>query len=301
LFNYSESLSRRDLPTQLWLIENSVTRNDVPGALIHYDRAMRASEEARTILIPIMVQASADPAIAAAIATLVRNRPLWWAGFVDGAVAQGALPADSLARILQIVRLRADVTGEHDFLVVGIERLARADRLDAAYAIYRQATGSALPLRNTLRDGGFEVEGGLPPFDWILNDEAGLRAVREPGGNGSGNMVLRLMADDGRFGEFARQRVALEPGRYLLTMEAGDVVGDTAAHPLVTLTCVSEAQTAVASLRLPSAPAQGAAVRAGFSIPAAGCASQWLSVSTGAGIDGQALAPWIDSLAIRRE
>ena len=43
LFHFASSLSRRDVPTQLWLIEDAVRKNDIPGALSHYDAALRSS------------------------------------------------------------------------------------------------------------------------------------------------------------------------------------------------------------------------------------------------------------------
>ncbi|MFV3464693.1 hypothetical protein ACNJFH_21305, partial [Mycobacterium tuberculosis] len=53
LLAYSERLSRRDLPTQLALIETKVQANDVVGALVHYDRALRTSKTSEAILVPV--------------------------------------------------------------------------------------------------------------------------------------------------------------------------------------------------------------------------------------------------------
>ncbi|MFV3517295.1 hypothetical protein ACNJD8_22045, partial [Mycobacterium tuberculosis] len=40
IFAYANQLSRRDLRTQLWAIEDAVSRNDIPGVLNNYDIAL---------------------------------------------------------------------------------------------------------------------------------------------------------------------------------------------------------------------------------------------------------------------
>jgi hypothetical protein len=62
LIKYAETLSRRDVPTQMWLIEDRVAANDIPAVLLHYHRAMQTSREARSLLSPILAQAANNPA-----------------------------------------------------------------------------------------------------------------------------------------------------------------------------------------------------------------------------------------------
>src|SRR5690606_28285593 len=47
LFSYAHQLSRRELRTQIWGIEEAVGRGDIAGALEQYDRALRTSHRAR--------------------------------------------------------------------------------------------------------------------------------------------------------------------------------------------------------------------------------------------------------------
>jgi len=67
LIRFAERLSRRDLPTQLWLIEANVARNDIEGALAHYNIALRTSQAAADVLFPILVQAILSTAFAEGI------------------------------------------------------------------------------------------------------------------------------------------------------------------------------------------------------------------------------------------
>src|SRR6218665_4028830 len=77
LFDYSEKLTRRDVTTQLWMIEERARQNDVPGALRHYDRALRTSPDRWQTLIPVLVKAASDPAIEGELAPLLQKRPPW--------------------------------------------------------------------------------------------------------------------------------------------------------------------------------------------------------------------------------
>ena len=59
LFAYAQALSRRELQTQLWAIEDAVSRDDITGALRQYDIALRTSRKAPDLLFPVL--ASANP------------------------------------------------------------------------------------------------------------------------------------------------------------------------------------------------------------------------------------------------
>lgn len=66
LFGYAEALSRRDLQTQVWAIENSVAQGDVAAALHHYDIALRTSPDAQAVLFPILASAISTQPVRAA-------------------------------------------------------------------------------------------------------------------------------------------------------------------------------------------------------------------------------------------
>ena len=58
-FHTSERISRRDVPTQLWLIEEAVARNNIPAVLHHYDVALRTSRASHPLLLLILIAATA--------------------------------------------------------------------------------------------------------------------------------------------------------------------------------------------------------------------------------------------------
>lgn len=83
LFLHSERLSRRNLITQLWAIEDAVARDDVAGALRHYDIALRTAPRMAEVLFPVLKSASTDPAIRTGLIRTLSGKPLWAGDFID--------------------------------------------------------------------------------------------------------------------------------------------------------------------------------------------------------------------------
>lgn len=97
--NLSERTSRRDLGVQLWLIEAAVQRNDVRGALRHYDRALRVKLAAYPVLFQVLLAALSDPEIRAAMVPYVAQDPRWIISFLLESAGSDPTAADT-ARLL---------------------------------------------------------------------------------------------------------------------------------------------------------------------------------------------------------
>lgn len=297
LFDYSESLTRRDLPTQLWQIESAVRRNDIPGALLHYDRALRTSSEAPPMLFPILRRAAADPAIGAPLARMVNARPPWWMWFAYSMLEDAQTSPEAFYQIFGRLRLNMRESAERQLLTGAIGRLIAARRYQMAHSIYRAHAGVAGDAGGLLRDGSFERDLRLPPFDWHFTDEADLSAVRERGGAGQGDFVLRLYASGGRDGEAVRQLLLLPAGSYGISLKLGSSQGEELYRPMLTLRCATD-EAQLASFRLPAAPDAGLRWQGRLSVPR-GCPAQWLGVTIRSNIDSETAAPWIDSIDLR--
>lgn len=297
LFDYSESLSRRDLPTQLWQIEYAVGRNDIGGALVHYDRALRTSSEAPQLLFPILRRAAADPAIGMPLARMVNARPPWWMWFAYSMLEDAQTSPEAFFHIFGRLRLDIRESGERELLTGAIGRLLAVRRYRMAYGIYRSHAGVAGDGGRLLRDGGFERELRVPPFDWYFTDEADLSAVRERVGAGQGDFALRLYASGGRDGEAVRQLLLLPAGAYAISLKLGSSQGEEPYRPLLTLRCATD-EAPLASFRLPAAPDSGRQWQGRLSVPQ-GCPAQWLGITIRSNIDAETSPPWIDAVDLR--
>ena len=299
LFAASERLSRRDLSAQLWLIENAVGHGDIAGALIHYDRALRASDRAAPLLIPILADATAEPLVAAELARLLATRPPWWSTFFERLVATSKSPA-SLAAITNVLKLDTNDVGERQLLVSAMVRLMQTGAYDQAHALYLRAKGAEAGGKR-VRNGEFDETGLLPPFDWSFANESGLAGAVEPRPGEESNVALHLLVDGSGSGEIARQLLMLDPGRYRLFVVAGNVAGPVTSRPAFEVVCASSPPRAIepvlATMVLPEAPSAGRRATASFTVPA-DCPAQLLHLRVNNATEAADDAAWVDSIVV---
>ena len=302
IMTYAQSLSRRDVPTQLWLLEDQVAQDNIPGALLHYDRALRVSEDARALLLPVLVQASAAPGIAPPLARLVEQRPPWWYVFAVHLTGQSR-DAPTLAFLVDRLRLDANDERERNLILRAIQRLIDLGAFDRAYALYRKSRGLTARSSMAVANGDFESnDPGLPPFDWHLAGEGGFGAFREPRDGAQGRSALTLSAESGRSGEVARQLLILPPGRYRLSALVGEVGGDPLSAPQVAVLCAVPHGVDLMRAVLPQSQGRRVAFQQVFTVPPSGCPGQWLSLNVRADLSGSRgpAQPWVDSLSVSR-
>ena len=291
---YAERLSRRDLATQMALIELAVARGDVTGALVHYDRALSTSARAPDILFPVLVPAVNNPAVVEPMARLLARRPDWWYSFTLQLVQQGAAPPN-LYRLLAAERLRVDIPVERDVAIAGMKQLAAAQRVDLAAALYeRLVPGQRAGAR--LNNGGFAPVAPIPPFDWDLVAGGNVSASMEtlPGRG----RVLYLNSPDANDGQVAQQLLRLTPGRYALDWLYG---GGAPEGLRARLSVVCLAGQPVIAERVDAGLAEGRARPLGLRFVVPGdCPAQWLRIDVRAGVDPSATSPWIARMTLVR-
>ena len=268
LFRASERLSRRDLQTQLWLIEKAVARNDIGGALRHYDIALRTSALAPVILHPILIGALGDPNLVRPLAGVLGKKPNWRFRFLTEAVGSSA-PTGALVTLGRELR-RAGAPLEPEIERLLELRLLNEKRFEALAEMYR-ARGGVMAGRR-LNDPSFTETRDLFPFGWVFAETADLSAQREPGPAGGG---LAFEARAGAAGEVARQVLMLPVGRYRLSWTA-TLAGGSEAQPRWALYCLEGSNR---ELVRPIPSGSGATRSVSFAVPAADCAAQAVTLS----------------------
>lgn len=178
IFKYADRLSRRDLRTRLWGIEDAVRRNDIPEALRNYDIALRTSRFAPALLYPVLNTAIADEDVADAMVAVLSRRPPWGDNFLNQA-ALGKNPAAAAALLRKAHRARVAVPASAD--TIAIDGLAHQQRYDLAWAHYAEVTGAH---RERSRDPRFTANQTLTSvFDWKpVLDDTRVTATLRPGG-----------------------------------------------------------------------------------------------------------------------
>lgn len=231
LFEYSERLSRRDLRTELWSIEDAVGRGDIAGALHHYDVALRTKPKASAVLYPVLIRALEDPPIRTALVDMLAARPLWGDNFITFAAGSSVDPNAVVAFLRQLrakgVAVPMNVNG------MAVDQLIVSGQFHEAWEYYAGLHPGA--SKNESRDAKFAGGNGSGSlFDWrTFNDSAKTTWIGQTGDGGSFDFsVLPETA-----GPLLQQLELLSPGRYVLDGQSTGLSQAAGSGPYWVLRC----------------------------------------------------------------
>lgn len=265
LLDSALALSRRDIGTQLMEIEFKVARNNVAGALAHYDQALRVKPSVGEALYPVLLSAATDPELLPAIRRVVASNPPWLPRLAAWVVDNPDRMAD-FSLLIPAIPLRSDALSP-DFGAMIVEGLANQNRLPQAYVSY-------LAYRQALNLQPQNDRGTYRPFDWAPLDsfEYGSEAV----GNG-----YEIYANQNALGDVMRRLVRLDPGRYRFGFALQPIEGTNATiTPQVTCPVAGGARTPLPT----KVSASKSALQAEFVVPP-NCRFQWLQIQVRAGAE----------------
>ncbi|WEK44376.1 MAG: hypothetical protein P0Y64_06105 [Candidatus Sphingomonas colombiensis] len=278
VFAYAQMLSRRDLRTQLWAIEDTVSRGDVAEALRQYDITLRTSTYGSDLLFPVMVNAIADPAIRNALIHTLAARPAWTQSFIEYA-ANGADPRTVSTLFAGLRRVGVPISGNARAVLVNA--LLKDNFYDEAWAYYASIRPGA--DRRMSRDPHFTATLDTPsPLDWVAINDAGISAVIQGG-------VFDFSAPASVGGPMLRQMQLLPVGNYVLRGRSQNLDQPPGSRPYWTLTCQDGRE--LGHVEIPNSAQGGGNFTGRFSV-LAGCAVQYLmlvarSSDAVAGVSGQ--------------
>ncbi|MBD58880.1 MAG: hypothetical protein CL808_01990 [Citromicrobium sp.] len=233
----ADRLSRRDLGTQLFLIEDSVRRNDVAEALEHYDTAMRVSDSIRPTLYPILTEAMREPAIRKRFLPYMDASTPWLEPFLRYAISNSSEPASIVALAVEaggfpegpqfatrVPELLSVVVGQEDY--------------DTARRLY-EVVGGGDPA--TLRDVRFTeatTETSLAPFTWQPFQMGDVDSLFIAGADSRLELEARMSA--GVSAGIMRRLLALPPGTYAMAFPMQSEGHDPADTAQMQIACVSQ-------------------------------------------------------------
>lgn len=270
LLAYAQQLSRRDLPTQLWAIEDAVARNDPAGALRHYDIALRTSKQAPEILFPILASAIANSNVRNALIAFLRSKPQWAAAFIGYVAGSDADPAAVSQLFLDLQRNGLSISS--DATAVIINRLIAANAIDAAWTHYALVRG--VTNRQTARDPQFRAHFSIPAvFDWNpVNDDAIITSIDSGDAQDGG---FHFAVSSGSGGMVLQQLQQLPIGRYRIEGQSVDIDQPDASLPYWSLTCESGRE--IGRVIVPKSSQAGGRFAGTFDVPL-GCPVQRLAL-----------------------
>lgn len=231
LLAYAQMLSRRNVQTQLWSIEDAVGRGDVPGALRWYDIALRTKPELSEVLYPVLAQASRDPTIRAALVRTLAGKPPWSDNYIGFAAGQKDDPQSTAALFAGLRARGVAVPPAAQASVVGV--LLDGGNVGEAWRYYAAIHPGAARTRS--RDPRFTALLETPsPFDWVpINDgnvSTSIQRTRDGG-------AFEFSAPASIGGAVLQQVQLLPAGTYRLSGHSDGIAQEARALPYWTLTC----------------------------------------------------------------
>lgn len=284
LFAYSQILSRHDLRTQSWAIQDAGARGSVPDTLRHYDTILRTSQDATTVLYPALASAISDPKIRAALVKTLSHQPSWTQGFIGYVGANSPDPEATASFFLALQRAQVQVADSAAAAVVNA--LISKQQFNRAWSYYASTRKGA--DRRTSRDPKFAANIDTPtPFDWTPSNDDSISATIQRSGRGG---VFTFAAPASIGGEVLQQVEMLAPGDYVLEGRSEDVEQPTESmQPYWSLVCQGARELGRSSLS--NSTAGNGHFSARFTVPV-GCPVQILALnarpsSNVSGVSGQ--------------
>ncbi len=205
----SDSLSKRNLLTRLWLIEDAAKREELPAMLRNIDIALRVSATAQNQMFPFLARALAEPAMVDDFAAVLRREPPWTEPFLYTAITSG-YGTKNLAKIYLALDKKYDHQGQ-DLSALIMEQLVAQKAYKEAFEFERGLTGSAT-TGTEVTDPNFAQHEGLEPLTWLMTSTAEFDAARST--DPFGNTGLALLSSGSGADTVARELLSLQPGRY---------------------------------------------------------------------------------------
>ena len=143
--SYADALTRRDLTTQIWLIEYHLRRGEIPLMLRNFEAAASTSRGAMSVLFPIMVTALNDPALIDPMADLLAREP-WWAPSMLRALAEGDSSTANTGQLFIELAERGHAP-RPDLAQQVVRRLEREGFSNQARRLNELAVGRAAPAQ----------------------------------------------------------------------------------------------------------------------------------------------------------
>ncbi len=290
IFAYSQRLSRRDLRTQLWAIEDAVARGDVPTVLRNYDIALRTSRVASDLLFPVLASAIKEPEIRKQLVVTMANRPMWNDAFL-GYVASNGPDARAAASLFQALHRRG-IAPPSSTVSSLVGRLLAENSLEDAWRLYATMVPDA--DRRMSRDPNFTASLALPtPLDWQQIDDGSVSTSIQ---RGERKGVFDFTVPSTLGGPLLQQTQLLPPGEYLIEGHSIGIDQADAALPYWTLTCATGRELGRVTV-LNSKVAKGR-FTGRFVVPA-GCLMQQLQFVARASNDPSGVTGQIDEVRLR--
>ncbi len=256
LFTSVQGLSRRNLITQLWMIEDAVSRESIPQAIHQYDVTLRVFPNMNTLLYPVLASAISDPIVRRGLVKTLIGKPLWGESFIIFIATSGPDPRVTAALFVDL--RRAGVAVPETAWANAVNALIAARQFDAAWAYYADLRSGADRRRS--RDPRFAVNTDTASqLDWIIANAGGLTTSIQGG-------IFDFSVPASVGGTLLQQYQLLPPGTYRLIGHSTGIDVAVGERPYWVLSCSSGRE--LGRVEMPNSAVASGVFTGTFTVPA---------------------------------
>ena len=259
----ADSLTKRNLLSRIWLIEDSSKKNDSRRLLHNVDIALRVSASAQDQMFPFLARALQDETMVPEFVDVLRLDPPWIEPFLYTAITSG-YATKNLARIYNELGRKYDHQGQ-ELAPLLMQQLVAQQLFPEVFALGKQLKG---PNGASIADPAFAKPAGLEPLSWELSSTSNFDAAR--GTDSFGKTGLAIISSGSGAEVVARELLQLRPGLYRFANSVTSDLGEISLDLEWRLRCATSGVTLGTFNPVKDKAAQ-------WTVPA-GCAYQWLEL-----------------------
>lgn len=287
LLELAERMSRRDLQTQLWLIEANARAGKVDQTLVHYDTALRTNSDAGTILLPILGAAIGDEEIRRALAPYLRREAPWFVPLVRTSIETGT-ELGPLARMLA----KHGQVPARSLQSQLLNALVTEGLYDDAALYFRAIPGARAEVMRGVAFDPAHTDPALAPVAWQpLAGEAANVALER---GGAGGYRYHISSAPEERATVLRKVLFLPAGRYRLDIAQSFTVRGAGATAAWRLACLAAPAAPRPILDRAGADAR---IVADLAVPS-GCRAQELTLTIASGLNDTGLEFYVDRVTL---
>ena len=171
----SDTVSRRDALSQLWMIEQKSASDNVKGAVSHYNALLSVHPETHATLLPVLVSALAYPEVRVAIRPYLNPETRWSAPFLD--LASQSVEVGQYRDLVQPLAsgLRGDEYAVSNARI--IYRMLQSGLAGDAWKLFSHVAPDVdVAAFRAFAPGGANLDPKWQPLSWVLGQSDDISA-----------------------------------------------------------------------------------------------------------------------------
>lgn len=217
----SHRLSRREVGTQLLLIEKNVQADDVKQTLKHYNYALTTDEGSWATLFPILSAAIEDPSINREFSGIMQSSQPWVGAFIRFKLEQGDR-SNALVKAANAASVKPDNPDFDDLKQYLFEQSVATGNFGPARVFYERYRVAEPDLLQSTRFVRVAPDSRVSKLQWRLTELPYILPQIDQQA-GSSRYNLSVSGSASARGIVATKLLMLAPGTYQIDVDYGDV------------------------------------------------------------------------------